>query len=127
MPRLTIERRLLRKLDMSLLIFSVLGLIMRYVDQTNLATACMSRVVHRLMDSRLGNEVGFSQHQADNREDLQMYGLEYNYCVTAWSVLVRIVIITDEQRICDWADSRKHPPHSFFTSLVSKLLKTPDR
>jgi hypothetical protein len=39
---LTAERRLLRKLDASLLIFSVLGLIMRYVDQTNLATAFVS-------------------------------------------------------------------------------------
>ncbi|KAI9633809.1 uncharacterized protein MKK02DRAFT_38467 [Dioszegia hungarica] len=58
------ERRLLRKLDASLLIFSVVGLIMRYVDQTNLATAFVSGM----------------------KEDLQMYGLEYNYCVTAWSV-----------------------------------------
>lgn len=36
----SIERRLLMKLDCSLLIFSVLGLICRYIDQTNLSTAC---------------------------------------------------------------------------------------
>lgn len=40
------ERRLLRKLDASLLVFSVLGLIMRYVDQTNLATACECPCAH---------------------------------------------------------------------------------
>jgi ACS family pantothenate transporter-like MFS transporter len=36
------ERRLLVKLDCSLLIFSVLGLICRYIDQTNINTACRS-------------------------------------------------------------------------------------
>ncbi|WWD21544.1 hypothetical protein CI109_106030 [Kwoniella shandongensis] len=36
------ERRLLVKLDLSLLVFSTLGLIMRYIDQTNLSTAFVS-------------------------------------------------------------------------------------
>jgi hypothetical protein len=36
------ERRLLVKLDCSLLIYSVLGLICRYIDQTNINTACES-------------------------------------------------------------------------------------
>lgn len=34
------ERRLLLKLDLTLLVFSVLGLLIRYIDQTNLSTAC---------------------------------------------------------------------------------------
>lgn len=37
-----VERRLLLKLDASLLIFSVLGLLIRYIDQTNLSTAFVS-------------------------------------------------------------------------------------
>ncbi|WRT68846.1 uncharacterized protein IL334_005827 [Kwoniella shivajii] len=36
------ERRLLVRLDLSLLVFSTLGLIMRYIDQTNLSTAFVS-------------------------------------------------------------------------------------
>lgn len=39
-PSLTAERKLVAKLDASLLIFSVLGLICRYIDQTNINTAC---------------------------------------------------------------------------------------
>jgi hypothetical protein len=37
-----IERKLLMKLDFTLLVFSVLGLLIRYIDQTNLSTACES-------------------------------------------------------------------------------------
>ncbi|OCF78429.1 hypothetical protein I204_00369 [Kwoniella mangroviensis CBS 8886] len=59
-----LERRLLVRLDLSLLVFSTLGLIMRYIDQTNLSTAFVSGM----------------------KEDLNMFGLEYNYCNTAWSV-----------------------------------------
>ncbi|WWC65413.1 uncharacterized protein I303_108031 [Kwoniella dejecticola CBS 10117] len=58
------ERRLLVRLDLSLLVFSTLGLIMRYIDQTNLSTAFVSGM----------------------KEDLSMFGLEYNYSNTAWSV-----------------------------------------
>lgn len=39
---LTLERKLVWKLDASLLVFSVLGLICRYIDQTNLNTAFVS-------------------------------------------------------------------------------------
>ncbi|KAL1407842.1 hypothetical protein Q8F55_007278 [Vanrija albida] len=58
------ERRLLFKLDASMLVFSVLGLIMRYIDQANISTAFVSGM----------------------KEDLHMFGLQYNYVITAWTV-----------------------------------------
>ena len=70
------ERRLLVKLDCSLLIFSVLGLICRYIDQTNVNTACESSSA----DSELISVV------SGMKEDLNMWGLQLNYCTTAWSV-----------------------------------------
>ncbi|OCF58419.1 hypothetical protein L486_04452 [Kwoniella mangroviensis CBS 10435] len=64
-----LERRLLVRLDLSLLVFSTLGLIMRYIDQTNLSTAFPTDT--------------FTTYR---REDLNMFGLEYNYFNKAWSV-----------------------------------------
>ncbi|RSH86305.1 uncharacterized protein EHS24_004547 [Apiotrichum porosum] len=61
---LSAERKLVLKLDASLLIFSVLGLICRYIDQTNMSTAFVSGM----------------------KEDLGMYGLQYNYANTCWVV-----------------------------------------
>ncbi|KAL7412581.1 MFS general substrate transporter [Mrakia frigida] len=58
------ERRFLMKLDMTLLVFSVLGLIMRYIDQSNLNSAFVSGM----------------------KEDLNMYGLQLNYAQTCWTV-----------------------------------------
>lgn len=61
---LSAERRLVLKLDLSMLVFSLLGLIMRYIDQANISTAFVSGM----------------------KEQLGMYGLEYNYVLTAWTV-----------------------------------------
>ncbi|KAG7530530.1 hypothetical protein FFLO_04956 [Filobasidium floriforme] len=58
------ERKLLMKLDFTLLVFSVLGLLIRYIDQTNLSTACESVL----------------------REELNGYGLQLNYATTCWTV-----------------------------------------
>lgn len=52
------------KLDASLLVFSVLGLVCRYLDQTNLNAAFVSGM----------------------KEDLNMYGLQLNYANTCWVV-----------------------------------------
>ncbi|WOO84359.1 Pantothenate transporter FEN2 [Vanrija pseudolonga] len=61
---LSAERRLVLKLDLSMLVFSLLGLIMRYIDQANISTAFVSGM----------------------KEQLGMFGLEYNYVLTAWTV-----------------------------------------
>lgn len=52
------------KLDASLLVFSVLGLVCRYIDQTNLNAAFVSGM----------------------KEDLNMFGLQLNYATTCWVV-----------------------------------------
>ncbi|KAL7422611.1 hypothetical protein Q5752_003259 [Cryptotrichosporon argae] len=60
----TDERKLVLKLDVSLMIFSILGLTLRYVDQQNISTAFTSGM----------------------KEDLNMYGNQYNTVAACWSV-----------------------------------------
>lgn len=57
------ERRLLRKLDWSILTVGCLGFFMKYLDQGNLANAYVSGM----------------------QEDLAMYGNEYTYAQTAYT------------------------------------------
>lgn len=57
------ERRLLRKLDWSILTIGCLGFFMKYLDQGNLANAYVSGM----------------------QEDLAMYGNEYTYAQTAYT------------------------------------------
>lgn len=57
------ERRLLRKLDWSILTIGCLGFFMKYLDQGNLANAYVSGM----------------------QEDLGMYGNEYTYAQTAYT------------------------------------------
>lgn len=59
----TEERRLLRKLDWSILTIGCLGFFMKYLDQGNLANAYVSGM----------------------QEDLSMYGNEYTYAQTAYT------------------------------------------
>lgn len=58
------ERNFIVKLDLSLLVFSVLGLLMRYIDQKNVDSAYVSGM----------------------REELKLYGNELNYAQTCWTV-----------------------------------------
>ncbi|PBK99216.1 MFS general substrate transporter [Armillaria gallica] len=58
------ERNFIVKLDLSLLVFSVLGLLMRYIDQKNVDSAYVSGM----------------------REELNLYGNELNYAQTCWTV-----------------------------------------
>ncbi|KAK0457706.1 major facilitator superfamily domain-containing protein [Desarmillaria tabescens] len=58
------ERNFVVKLDLSLLVFSVLGLLMRYIDQKNVDSAYVSGM----------------------REELNLYGNELNYAQTCWTV-----------------------------------------
>lgn len=63
------ERRLLRKLDWSILTIGCLGFFMKYLDQGNLANAYVSGM----------------------QEDLSMYGNEYTYAQTAYTCAYAIM------------------------------------
>lgn len=63
------ERRLLRKLDWSILTIGCLGFFMKYLDQGNLANAYVSGM----------------------QEDLAMYGNEYTYAQTAYTCAYAIM------------------------------------
>ena len=65
------ERKLLRKLDWSILTIGCLGFFMKYLDQGNLANAYVSGM----------------------QEDLGMYGNEYTYAQTAYTCAYAVMQI----------------------------------
>lgn len=63
------ERKLLRKLDFSILTIGCLGFFLKYLDQGNLANAYVSGM----------------------QEDLHMYGNQYTYAGTAYTVAYAVM------------------------------------